>query len=178
MSFLDDIGDAALNVLKVAAPGLATALGGPLAGIAAKALVDNIAPGQSLADTGQVISTMTPDQLAQLRKIDNDFTLAMRNIEVQIEQIGAQDRNSARSREIAVKDKVPAVLAFVITSGFFGLLGFMVFRGIPEANQTLLNVMVGWLGGAWTQGVVAYYYGTNAGSARKTELLGTMKNAP
>lgn len=96
----------------------------------------------------------------------------------ELEMLKENDANTAdaRAREIAVKDKTPMVLAYTITGGFFGLLAIMIFHILPNANQTLLNVMVGSLGTAWI-GIVNYYFGSSQGSAKKSETIEKMMNS-
>lgn len=166
------------KILGTAAPWIATAIGGPMAGqavaMAAKALglkddakVDDV---QAAVDSGQ----LTGDQLIALRKADDEFREKMQaagfeNVQ-KLEQIAADDRASARAREVAVKDKTPMVLAMAVTAGFFGVLLFMLLKDIPQQAHDVLMVMIGSLGTAWT-GIVTYYFGSSAGSAQKTELL-------
>ena len=88
---------------------------------------------------------------------------------VQLEGLAVQDRNSARQREMAVKDGTPAILAYVITAGFFGILAWMLVRPIPEQGHDALMILLGSLGTAWVA-IVSYYYGSSAGqdnAARK-----------
>lgn len=91
-------------------------------------------------------------------------------LKVKLEEIAANDRNSARQREMAIKDKTPAYLAYGITIGFFSILGFMLLKQIPETGHDALLIMLGALGGAWGA-VVSYYFGSSAGSERKSDLL-------
>lgn len=92
------------------------------------------------------------------------------NLKLSLEKIAADDRNSARQREMAVKDKTPAYLAYGITVGFFGVLCYMLAYKVPETGHDALLVMLGSLGTAWAA-VVSYYFGSSAGSDRKSELL-------
>jgi hypothetical protein len=93
-------------------------------------------------------------------------------LKTNLEKIAAEDRNSARQREMTVLDWTPRILAYMTTSGFFGILLLMLFASMPINDQThdVLLVMLGSLGTAWT-GVIAYYFGSSAGSAAKTVLL-------
>ena len=66
------------------------------------------------------------------------------------------------------------ILGGVIVVGFFLLLYFLVFSGVPDTNKDLLNLVVGALIGSFAT-VVGYFYGSSAGSAAKTELMNGKK---
>ena len=87
-----------------------------------------------------------------------------------LEKIQADDRASARAREIAVKDKTPQILAFISLFGFFGILTALIFADIPPTAKDVLYVMVGVLGTLVT-GVVQYYFGSSSGSSNKSESI-------
>ena len=151
-----------------------------LVGLAAKQVGD-VLGAKINPDLGAITAAVagaTPDQIAKLREQDQQFQLQVqamgfKNAE-ELEKIAAEDRASARGREIAIKDKVPAWLALGVTGGFFTLLFLMVFRPMPIANADLLNVMLGALGTAWIS-IIAYYFGSSSGSAAKTELMGKFR---
>jgi hypothetical protein len=65
---------------------------------------------------------------------------------------------------------VPPLLAAAVTIGFFAILGGMMFGRMSVADNTALTMMLGSLGTAWT-GIIAYYFGSSAGSQAKTDLL-------
>jgi hypothetical protein len=67
-------------------------------------------------------------------------------------------------------DWIPRVLAILITIGFFGILVWMLIKGMPPTGTEALLMMLGALGTAWT-GVVNFYYGSSAGSKAKTDAL-------
>ncbi len=160
------------SVLKTAAPAVATALGGPLAGLAVKTIGDKLLgnPNASEADVEAAIAAMSPADMVKLREIDADFKKHMTDAGIQLEEIAAGDRDSARQREIALKDLTPSILAYAVTLGFFGILGYLIRFGLPAQNGDALLIMLGSLGTAWT-GIVAYYYGSSAGSRAKTEII-------
>jgi hypothetical protein len=67
-----------------------------------------------------------------------------------------------------------------IARNFFGALAFVVAvlvigavlsPFVPNDKEAIANVILGNVLG-WPMMVLAYHYGTNAGSVRKTELLG------
>ena len=127
----------------------------------------------------EAVAGATPEQIVQLRQLDQDYHVRMaemgfKNVE-ELERIEASDRASARGREIAVRDRTPALLALLVILGFFGVLTFMLLRAVPDEARDALMVMLGALGAAFMS-VVAYYFGSSAGSARKDVILGDKIN--
>lgn len=168
MSLLDQFGP----LLGQVAPTIATALGGPLAGVAIKTLSNVLLghEGGSEDDVKASLATASPDQLAALKKIDADFKVQMKELDIDLERIAAGDRDSARRMQTETKDWVPKLLAIVITVGFFGILVWMLVQGMPQTGTEALLMMLGALGTAWT-GVVNFYYGSSAGSKAKNDIL-------
>ena len=161
------------KVIGAVAPGLATALGGPLAGAAVAVLAKEVLGREDApeADLAQAVATGGADVLEKIRAADIAFKTRMRELDIDVEKIHAADRASAREREAKTGDVLtPRLLALGITGGFFGVLGWLLTNGKPEAGGDALLVMLGALGGAWAS-VVAYYFGSSAGSAAKTDIL-------
>lgn len=69
------------------------------------------------------------------------------------------------------KDIAMYILGAIIVLGFFGLLGMLIIKGIPQTNEQLLNIAIGSLLAAFGT-VVGYFYGSSAGSKEKTEIIG------
>ena len=162
------------SVVKTVAPGLATALGGPLAGVAASALSDALLGRSdgSEADISQAVAIGGADSLVKIKAAEQAFQVRMRELDIDLERIHQADRDGARKREASSVDTwTPRLLAIGITVGFFGVLSWLLAQGKPEAGGDALLVMLGALGGAWAS-VVAYYFGSSAGSREKTALLG------
>lgn len=163
------------TIIKTVAPWIGTALGGPLGGMAVEAASNAL--GLSEKTTGalkQALAGATPEQMLALKQADDTFAIQMQQLGFAhteaLEKLSADDRNSARQREMTVKDWTPMILAYGVTLGFFGVLAAIMLTTVPAASRDVLNIMLGSLGTAWT-GVIAYYFGSSDGSARKTELL-------
>lgn len=174
--------ESALNVVKTLAPTIGTALGGPLVGGAIAALenVFGISPtaGASTDDRqtaiAAAISGATPEQLASMRRADQDYAVAMAQAGFKdtetLASLTVQDRASARAMQISTKSWTAPFLALAITFGFFAVILLVMFVPMQPAAHDATMLLLGSLGTAWTA-VVAYYFGSSAGSDRKTELL-------
>ncbi len=168
--------DQLLNLVRTVAPTIATAVGGPLAGMATRAISEALLgkPDGTEQELVEAAAKATPEQLLALKKAENDFAVRMRELDVDLERIANEDRNSARDREIKTKDWTPRLLAASITVGYFGVLFFMLLNGLPTTGGSeAMLVMLGTLGTAWG-GVVAYYFGSSAGSKEKTDAMNKM----
>jgi len=168
--------EALLNVVRTVAPTIATAVGGPLAGMATRAISEALLgkPDGSEAELIEAAANATPEQLLALKKAEQDFTVRMRELDIDLERISNEDRANARDREIKTKDWTPRLLAAAITVGYFGVLFFMLLNGLPTTGGSeAMLVMLGTLGTAWG-GVVAYYFGSSAGSRDKNDTINKM----
>lgn len=125
--------------------------------------------GMKLPDVA-IGQPIPPEQAAALAKIEADRTIELERLANERARIDADDRASARAREIAVKDWIPGILAIGVSLGFFGVLGFMLKFGAPKEGGEALMVMLGALGASWGA-VMNYYFGSSRSSAVKTELL-------
>lgn len=165
-----------LNLVRTVAPSLASAVGGPLAGMAVRTISEALLgkPDGTETELAEAAAKATPEQLLALKKAEHDFTVRMRELDIDLERIANADRDSARNREVNTKDWTPRVLAALITVGYFGALFYMLRNGLPQhGGSEAMLVMLGTLGTAWG-GVVAYYFGSSAGSKEKTEAMNRM----
>jgi len=155
--------------LKQIAPTIATAFGGPLAGMAVTAISKAI--GVEPEKVEEVISSnkLTSEQIAQIKLAEIELEKQARELGLNFEKLAVDDRKSARDMQAATRSLVPPLLATAVTVGFFGILGMML-TGRVDASNPALMMMLGSLGTAWT-GIIAYYFGSSAGSQAKTEML-------
>ncbi len=163
------------GIVGTVAPTIATALGGPLAGMAVKAIGGalGLGDGASERDVATAMASATPDQLLALKKADQDFAVRMRELDIDLDRIAAADRDSARRREVDTKDWTPKVLAFVIIGGFFAVVAYVLGKGMTgmdAAAAAFAGSLVGYVS-AKAEQVVSYYFGSSSGSARKDLLI-------
>jgi hypothetical protein len=154
------------------APTIASALLGPLGGVAVAGLTKILGiDGGTVADVTKAISDgrVTPEQVAEIRKMEIQFQSEEKERGFRYSELEFKDRDGARQMQIATRSSTPTVLTYMITVGFFAVLGLMLYDE-SVVNSPPLLIMLGSLGTAWT-GCIAYWFGTTSGSIAKTNLL-------
>jgi uncharacterized membrane protein len=125
--------------------------------------------GNLFTGVADVIKTFVTDPTERAKA-----ELAIQTLQLQVMRdlatVEAADRDSARKREMEVKDRTPGLLALGVTGGFFGLLIGLMFYTPPIANVDVLYMMIGVLGTVWVQ-VAAYYFGSSSGSGAKNTTI-------
>ena len=154
------------------APTIATALGGPVAGLAVKALSGALFGHENgnQDDIMTALANPTGDQLAALKKIDADFKVQMKALDIDLERIAADDRDSARDMQKETRDWIPRALAVSVTIGFFAILIYMLVYGLPTTGNEALLLLLGALQTAWG-GIIAFYFGSSSGSQKKDQMI-------
>jgi len=157
-----------MDWLKTIAPTIATALGGPLAGLAIEAVSKAI--GIDPKDVQSIISEgkLSADQIMLLKQAEVQMAARAQEMGLDFAKLSNEDRKSARDMQVATKSYLPPALAIGVTIGFFGILGGLMYGQIQHAPQ--IDIMLGSLGTAWT-GIIAFYFGSSAGSQAKDNLL-------
>lgn len=150
------------------APAVATALGGPGAGAAIAVLSKTLLGHDkgSEDDVALAMSTATPEQLAALRKADQDYDLALYESD-------ERDRKDARANNTANGDLwTIRVLGGVVVVGFFASVGYVLSGkvGLSGEQGVLVGSVLGYASAKADQ-VISYFFGSSHGSKLKTEAL-------
>jgi len=152
-----------LQAVAKLAPTVASAFGTPLAGMAVSALetVLGITGGDGSTDKIQEAieqGKLTGDQVAAMKKADQDFAARMKELDIDLEKMQLADVEGARQMEVAKPSPVPAVLSIIITLGFLGILSAMLAGVDVTENQAFL-ILIGSLGAGYTQ-VLNFWLGS------------------
>lgn len=157
-----------MDWLRQVAPTIATALGGPLAGLAVEAVSKAI--GIDPKDVTKTISEgkLSADQIIQIKQAELAMAARAQEMGLDFEKIAVDDRKSAREMQATTQSWIPGVMAIAVTVGFFGILVGLMTEHFKTSDALML--MLGSLGTAWT-GIIAFYFGSSAGSQKKDQLL-------
>jgi len=158
------------------APTVASALLGPLGGVAVAGITKILGiDGGTVADVTKAISDgrVTPEQVAEIRKLEMQFQSEENERGFRYSELEFKDRDSARKANVEGGTQVHmfwlSVILLIITMGCeIGVL----FYGYPD--DKIPEMVVGRILGlmdAVCMMVLAYHYGTTSNSMAKTNLL-------
>lgn len=154
------------------APTVATALLGPLGGVAVAGLGKIFGlDDATVTDVTKAITDgkITPEQIAEIRKLELQFQEDEKERGFRYADLEFKDRDSARNREATVRDNTNKILAFTVVGAFIAMVGATLL-GYAKVESVLAGTLVGYLSAKCEQ-VLAYYFGSSAGSSEKSRLL-------
>lgn len=158
-------------LLRQIAPTIATALGGPLAGVATRYLANTLLGKEeaSMDELSSVLGSLAPDQIAAVKKIDADFKVQMKQLEIDLEALVVEDRKSARDMQMQVRSQlVPAIAVFIIVS--FIVVTVSTLLGYTKVDSVLAGTLIGYLS-AKAEQVISFYFGSSHSSQNKDIML-------
>ena len=150
------------KLIENVAPTIATALGGPVAGMAVKALSTALLghPDGSEDDINTALSLATPDQITALKKIDADFKVQMKQLDIDLVKIAANDRASARDMAVGTHSLTPSILSYV-TVVCWAIIQYFLFTHVIEPSmRELIARVLGTLDGALML-VLSFWFGSS-----------------
>ena len=167
------------RIVGTVAPTIATALGGPLAGLAVKAIGGalGLGDGASEEEVAAKLAGATPADLLLLKEADQKFAIEMGRIGVDLERIAAGDRDSARQLQRETRSWAPGILASVVVAGFIAASVAVLGGWVEGLKDPLIAALVGSVIGnitAATMLVLNFYFGTSASSRAKDETISSL----
>ena len=104
------------------------------------------------------VQTLTPSQLSELKELENEFAVKMKELDVDIFALETADVQDARKN--FAKDWTSRFIGILIVSGFIGYI-FLVTLMPPEENsEAVINLVLGYLGGL-ASAIISFYFGAS-----------------
>jgi len=154
------------NIIGAVAPTIGTALGGPMGSMAANMVADALGCEPEPKKIEAAVQAATPEQLAELKKIDKDFEVRMKELDVDLYALETQDIQDARGK--FSKDWTSRIMGISVVGGFMGYI-FLVTLQPPEQNsEALINLVLGYLGGL-ASAVISFYFGASNSKGKDDE---------
>jgi hypothetical protein len=149
------------GVLGAVAPTIGTAIGGPMGSMAINMVSQALGCKNTPKDVEKAVQNATPEQLVELKKLDNDFEVKMKELDVDLFALETADIQSARS--MFSKDWTARIIGIAVIGGFMGYI-FLVTIQPPEQNsEALINLVLGYLGGL-ASAIISFYFGASHSS--------------
>jgi len=146
------------NIVGSVAPTLGAALGGPLGGMAGDVISKVLGVENTPASLEKAIAQATPEQLLEIKKAEKDFEAKMKQLDVDIYKLEAEEKKDARKH--FSKDWTARIIGIAMVGGFLGYI-FLVTLQPPEQNsEALINLVLGYLGGL-ASAVISFYFGAS-----------------
>jgi len=157
-----------LGFLAQLAPTVASAMAGPLGGMAVEILATKLGVPPEQAQKALESGKLTSDQVAAIQQAEIELKAKAQEMGLDFEKLSNDDRKSARDMQINTHSWIPPVMAIIVTIGFFGILFALMSGKVTKGDEVM--IMLGSLGTAWT-GIISFYFGSSASSQKKDDLL-------
>ena len=160
------------KILGGIAPTIATAMGGPMAGAAVKFLSNSLM-GHNDATEDEIkdyLVSADPQQLANIKEIDNNFKAKMKELDVDIYKLNVENTKSARSMAEKTTMWPQIILSSIFVVGYFAIL-ILLASGIfviPEQIKDTLILLLGVMTREMPT-IMQFWFGSSFGSKKKTE---------
>ena len=159
-----------MSWLEQVAPTIATALGGPLAGLAVTAISKVIGIDekdvQATIDSGK----MSADQIAQLKFAELEFQKQTQELGLNFEKLAVDDRKSARDMQISTHSFVPAMLSVLVVTAWAVIQYFLLTHVIATEMREIIIRILGTLDAALML-VLSFYFGSSNSSQAKDKMI-------
>ena len=146
------------NIIGAVAPTIGTALGGPMGNMAANMVADVLGCDPAPKKIEQAMQAATPEQLTDLKKIDADFEVKMKELDVDLYALETQDIQDARN---AFKgDWTPKAFGLIALIAFVGYIFTVTILPPDQNSDTIVSLVLGYLGGL-VSGISSFYFGAS-----------------
>lgn len=160
------------QLVATVAPTLATLIGGPMAGMAVKAIADAAGCDNTPDAVTAALTGATPELLAKVKQADQDFISKMKSLDVDLTKIAADDRDSARKASVAGGTLWPLFwLSILLVTVTLGAEIYVLLDGYPKAVPEVVVGRILGLCDSVTMIVLSFWYGTTKGSQAKDDTI-------
>lgn len=156
-----------LGLLKGVAPTLATAIAGPMGGMAITALANKLGVSDSVESVAKAIAG-DPQAAQKIAELELEMAKLDASNTADARKMNSEIQNSATASWLA--KNIAYVIDVAIIAGALTMTFVVFIIGVPEQNKSMAFTA---LGSLWTLTgtVVNFHRGSSAGSKAKTEEL-------
>lgn len=160
------------RLLGKVAPTLGTIVGGP-GGAFAGTVVSSVAEALGAPDDSEeamvsALARATPEQIAEVRRIETDAKIRLKELGLRPDELEVEDRQNARKMATA-KGNAPQVAFTILITILISVVTYGLFTvDMPAENRTISAAFLGVLIREWA-GSMHFWFGTSIGSQKKDD---------
>ena len=150
------------GLLKSLAPTIASAAGGPMAGMAVKMAAKKLGlPDSATANEIEDLIEREPEKAVLVKQADSEFRSKIREMEINLESFKTEveDRKDARVKfSTDWTPKVFSILTLLLYGGFVVIVTLMPH---DQNDETIISLVLGQLSGILGTAAAFFYGGSN-----------------
>jgi hypothetical protein len=153
------------KLLSSLAPTIASAAGGPMAGMAVKMAAQKLGlPETTTANEIEDLIERQPERAVALKQADQDFKDRIKEMEIDLESFKTEveDRQDAREKNREANDWTPRIFIILCLFLYGAFIIMITVMPHDQNDETIISLVLGQLSALLGTGG-AYYFGSQSG---------------
>jgi hypothetical protein len=151
------------GLLKSLAPTIASAAGGPMAGMAVKMAASKLGlPETTTANEIEDLIERQPERAVALKQADEDFKNRIKEMEIDLESFKTEVEDRKDARENFSTDWTPKVFSVLTLLLYGGFVMIVTLMPHDQNDETIISLVLGQLSGILGT-AAAFFYGGSSG---------------
>jgi hypothetical protein len=151
------------GLLKSLAPTIASAAGGPMAGMAVKMAASKLGlPESTTANEIEDLIERQPERAVALKQADEDFKTRIREMEIDLESFKTEVEDRKDARENFATDWTPKIFSILCLLLYGGFVMIVTLMPHDQNDETIISLVLGQLSGILGT-AAAFFYGGSSG---------------
>jgi hypothetical protein len=135
------------GLLKSLAPTIASAAGGPMAGMAVKMAAQKLGVPEATANEIEDLIEREPEKAVLLKEADNDFKDRIREMEIDLESFKTEVEDRQHARETFKNDWTPKVFGILALLLYGAYVMAVTIMPHDQNDETIISLVLGQLSG-------------------------------
>ena len=135
------------GLLKSLAPTIASAAGGPMAGMAVKMAAQKLGVPDATANEIEDIIEREPEKAVLLKEADRDFKDRIREMEIDLESFKTEVEDRQHARETFKNDWTPKVFGILALLLYGAYVMAVTIMPHDQNDETIISLVLGQLSG-------------------------------
>ena len=135
------------GLLKTLAPTIASAAGGPMAGMAVKMAAQKLGVPEATANELEDLIEKQPEKAVLLKEADNEFKDRIREMEIDLESYKTEVQDRQHARETFKNDWTPKVFGILALLLYGAYVMAVTIMPHDQNDETIISLVLGQLSG-------------------------------